>query len=152
MHAKVNSSAPTGIELTELVGNSTFIPFRFDEVKKVLKLRVVPQGPFYVTISSTKGIVDGTILMEFTKTYFKSKIFGKTTEEKQYEENFAYEDINDLTLVLKNFELKVKKDRSLLATLQGNLTSSFFIGFSSFSPAKWIAQEGVYLFQSNNLT
>ena len=35
--------------------NSTFIAFRFEEVKKVLKIRVVPQGPFYVTISSTKG-------------------------------------------------------------------------------------------------
>ena len=143
MHAKVNSSAPQGIELEELINNSTFIAFRFEEVKKVLKIRVVPQGPFYVTISSTKGIVNGTVLMEFSKNYFKYKVFQEVIEEKTFAESFAYEDINDITLVLKNSELKVKKGLSLLTTLQSNLTNSIFIGFSSFNPAKWIVQEGV---------
>ena len=146
VHAKVNSSAPSGIELEELINNSTFIPFRFKEVKKVLKIRVVPQGPFYVTISSTKGIVNGTVLMEFSKSYFKYKLFEEVIEEKNFAESFAYEDTNDITLVLKNSGLKVKKGLSLLATLQSNLTNSFFIGLSSFSPAKWIVEEGVIFF------
>ena len=87
MHAKVNSSAPSGIELEELINNSTFIPFRFKEVKKLLKMRVIPQGPFYVTISSTKGIVNGTVLMEFSKSYFKYKLFEEVIEEKNFAEN-----------------------------------------------------------------
>ena len=143
MHVNINSYGPAGISMVDLLDNSTIIPFRYKELEKLLKIRIIPQGPFYITFSSTKIVSPGSIIMEFSKTQLKYNIFGDPSNANVFPESFLYEDINDFSVILQNTEINFERPGSTKKMgILGNFTNMMFIRFSSYNPAKWTVEEG----------
>ena len=143
MHVNINSFGAAGISTVDLIDNSTIIPFRYKELEKLLKIRILPQGPFYITISRTKIVSHGSIIMEFSKTQLKYNIFGDPSNVKKFPESFLYEDINDFSVIVKNTEINFQRPESTKKMgILGNFTNLMFIRFSSYNPAKWTVEEG----------
>ena len=144
MHVKLNTSGAPGQSLEELfLTSSTVLPFRYKELEKHMKIRVFPQGPFYITFSNTKLMSNGTIIMDFNKNHLKYKVNGQPSNTKAIDESFLYEDFNEFTVNVKNAEIQFKKsDSGKIFSMFGNFSDFMFIGFCSFSPVKWTVQEG----------
>lgn len=86
--------------------------------------------------------------MEFTKNNLKYEAFRESTTMDILTNTILYEDINEFTLHVKNFEIQFKNlDSSTSSTFPGNFTNFIFIGFSSYNPAKWTVQEGEVHFE-----
>ena len=148
MHVKVNTSGDPSWSVEDLINNSTIIPFRHQEVEKLIKIRINPQGPFFIILSKTKAIINGSIIMEFTKNNLKYEAFRESTTMDILTNTILYEDINEFTLHVKNFEIQFQNlDSFTSSTFPGNFTNFIFIGFSSYNPAKWTVQEGEVHFE-----
>ena len=143
VHADINSSASLELSLEDLFNNSTIVPFRYKETEKLVTIRIIPQGPFYITFSTSKLISTGSIILGFNKNHLKYKKYGNTENERVLKETFFYEDINDFTINVKNNEIKFQNLDSLKSSsFNGNFTDFIFMGFSSYNPAKWTVHEG----------
>ena len=161
MHVKLNTSGDPSWNVKDLINNSTVIPFKHQELEKLVKIRLNPQGPFYIMLSKTKEIINGSIIMQFTKSILKYEEFGESNTMDTFPNTILYEDINDFTLHVEETEIQFKNSDTYVSnTFEGNFTNFKFIGFSSYNPAKWTIQEGnklpnnaifkfIFLFNSN---
>ena len=122
-------------------------------MEKLMEIRVLPQGPFYITISNTKTVSNGTLIMEFNKNNLKFKLYGDPSNVKVFDESFLYEDFNDFSITIKNTEIQFKKSEPVkMFSMDGNFTNLMFIRFSSYNPAQWTVQEGNHVEQTLKIT
>ena len=143
MHVNVNTSGDLSWNVEDLINNSTFISFRHQELQKLIKFRINPQGPLFIVLSKTKALMNGSIIMEFSKNNLKYEAYRELNTLDILTNTILYEDINEFTLLVKNSDIQFKNlDSSTSASFLGNFTNFIFIGFSSYNPAKWTVQEG----------
>ena len=83
-------------------------------------------------LSKTKEIINGSIIMQFTKSLLKYEEFGESNTMDTFPNTILYEDINDFTLHVEETEIQFKNsDTSVSNTFEGNFTNF-----------KWVVENG----------
>ena len=143
VHVNLVTSGTAGGKLDLLLNTSTSLPFRYREPEKHIKIRVFPQGPFYITFSETKSISIGTITMEFNKKNVKYRVKGDPNSMKTVDASFFFEDFNSFTVIVGNSEIQfIQLDSEKVHSFSGDFSRLMFVRFSSYSHVEWIVQEG----------